>query len=318
MIEDKPIIEWGYRYLNSKGCSIEQIPEVVVETPWSVVVRFITDRGLYYIKQTPLDLFVEVDVIDVIQRCVPDSRLPKLLSKNKDYNCFIMDSCGDCSLRTKFNGKIDANLLFKGFKEYIRIQRSFEKNPDSLLAIGVPDWRLSNIPELYAELLTKKDMLFEEGLTQDELVKLKDMIPKIESICKYVFAQSIKETLVNCDFNENNLIINVGTGQISIVDWGESVIAHPYFSIASLLMSSARRYKLELDGDLLQSIKHRYISCWSDMASDKELENTFNNVMKLLPIFSSLGLYRLQAATKGKSKGMQRWFVADSLRVLLK
>lgn len=317
MSDKRKVIEWGSSYLASQGCSIQQDPEVIIETPWSLVIHFVTDRGHYYLKQTPPGLFIEASVINAIQKNMADSHLPKIHSKNNDYHCFIMDGCGDHSLRTRFNGKINEDLLVKGLKEYIRIQRSFEENPGSLLAVGVPDWRLSNIPEIYSELLSKKDMLFEEGLSIDELSKLEDLTPQIESICKYVSSQSVKETLVNCDFNENNLIINENTDQISVIDWGESVVGHPFFSIASHLIASARRYGLELSDDLLQNIKQRYISCWSDVASDKDLDEIFSNVMKLLPIFSSFGIYRLQAATKNKSKEKQRWFISGSLKRLL-
>jgi hypothetical protein len=311
------IIKWGSDYLVSKGYEIDQPPEIFLETPWSTVIRFSTSTGFFYLKKTPADLFTEPEIIEIIQKNKPDSPLPHVLFKSRELNCFLMTSCGDHSLRTKFNGSIDPQLLLNGLNSYIEIMRSFEQNQDVLEAAGVPNWRINHIPTLYTELLAKKAMLLEEGLTEDELVQLMKLAPKIKSICEFISEQKVKDILVNGDFNENNLIINEKTQKISIIDWGECVITHPFFTIAGHLQSSARRYKLEVKGHFLENIRKKCISRWLDVASEHELEAIYQNILRLLPIYSSLATYRLQAATQNKSKEVQTWFIAEFLRTLL-
>lgn len=311
------IMAWGKHFLEFTGYSIKGDPHIFVKTPWSCVVRYATSAGDFYVKQTPPDLFIETDVIKTIQKNVPHSPTPRIIAINEKSHCFMMESCGDYSLRTKFNGIIDPVLLVQGLKSYISILRSFEHNCDTLLAIGVPDWRMGQIPRLYIELLDQKEMLLEEGLTSDEIEKLKKLVPTIQSISELLSQQNIKETLVNGDFNENNLIINESTQYISIIDWGESVITHPFFTIASHLRSLARRYKLELNAKLLENIKQECLSCWLDVASFNELENIYQQMLILQPIFSVLAIYRLQTATHNKSKQMQNWFMSGFLKTLL-
>lgn len=311
------LIEWGSKYLLSKECSIEHPPEIVIETPWSIVVRFVTVNGNFYLKQTPADLFIETKVIQAIQKNMPQSGTPKIVSENPELHCFLMKSCGDYSLRTKFNGTLDADLLIEGITSYIKILRRFEKNLDGIIAIDVPDWRLNRIPHLYVELLHNKEMLLEEGLTHDEIEQLMSLVPNIELVCQSLEDTTIKETLVNGDFNENNVIINDKTQQLAIVDWGECIIAHPFFSIASHLQSLARRYKLDLHKGILETIRHQCLSCWLDVANLNELEIIYQKLLKLHPIFCALAIYRLQAATHNKSKAMQNWFIAGFLKRLL-
>lgn len=311
------IIEWGSAYLFSKGYNLEHPPAIFVETPWSSVIRFSTSSGDFYLKQTPADLFVETKVIKAIQKNMPDSPTPTILNENLALHCFLMNSCGDYSLRTKFNGLIQSNLLIQGLHSYINILRSFEKNIESLQAIGVPDWRLEHLPTLYLELLENKALLSEEGLSLDELDKLMELVPTIKSICVYLSSQGIKETLVNGDFNENNLILDEKTQHITIIDWGESVITHPFFTIAAHLRSIARRYQLALDGQFLEKIKQQCLACWSDLANRNELNIIYQQMLKLEPLFASLAIYRLQAATKNKSKEKQNWFISRFLRMLI-
>lgn len=312
------MLEWGLNCLLSKDYKIEGEPEIVVETPWSTVIRFLTSDGCIYLKQTPADLFIEIGIIKTIQKNMPNSLTPMILCENPELHCFLMRSCGDHSLRTRFNGLIEPALLVTGISSYIKILRSFEQNLNALQMIDIPDWRVNQFPQLYVKFLENKALLLDEGLTQVEIDKLMRLIPVIESMCGSLSKQKIKETLVNSDFNENNLVINEKTQQISIIDWGESVIAHPFFSIASHLQSIARRYKLELKGVFLGKIKQQCLSCWSDIADMDELEMIYQNILRVHPIFCALAIHRLQAATANKSKELQNWFVAGFLRMLLK
>lgn len=248
-----------------------------------------------------------------------DAPVPKVFFKNKKLNCFIMNSCGDYSFRTKFKGSLDVALLISGLQSYIKIQRSLEQNINDFLEHDIPDWRINNMPDLYVDLLAKKNMLIEDGLVLNEIDQLMKLVPTVKSICEVLSKCKINDTLVNCDFNENNMIIARNTQQISIIDWGESVISHPFFSLASHLQSIARRYQLELNGQVLESIKQKYLSYWLDVANADELDAIYKNILRLLPIYSSLGIYRLQTATNNKSKaGGQSWFIKDCLETLLR
>lgn len=317
MSNQKQIIEWASQLLVSKGCLIEHSPQIVVETPWSMVIRFLTSNGCFYLKQTPPDLFIESEIIKTIHKNISDSPVPTILFKSDEFNCFLMNSCGDYSLRTKFNGIIDPDRLIAGLNSYIKILRAFEKNHDDLEAIGVPNWHIDLFPDLFVELIQKKKLLLAEGLTETELSKLMKLVPIITSVCECLSKQTVRNTLVNGDFNENNLIVDEQTQHICIVDWGESVITHPFFTIASHLRSCARRYKLDLNGPLLEDIKQKCLSCWSDVANIRELNEIYQNILRLHPIFAALAICRLQVATDHKSKQMQNWFIADFLRALL-
>ena len=311
-----PLINWLTKQLNNDN-SIELKTNIVVDTPWSTVIKVELGLNCYYLKQTPSDLFIEPDVINFIQMKIPNAPVPEILSLNGGLDCFIMNNCGDISLRTKFNGSIDTDLLIRGIRTFIQIQRSCENFIEEAMAIGLSDWRVNRYPELYVELLERENLLLEEGLNQDEINRLIKLVPTVESICNLFSQYKIKETLVNCDFNENNMIINEATKKISIVDWGESVISHPFFTLAGHLRNTARRYKLDLNGSILATIKQTCLSYWSDVANTHEIYEIYQNIERLLPIYDALAIYRLQAATRNKSKQMQNFFISTSLRNLL-
>jgi len=308
------LINWVYSILNLETLDYE----IVVNTPWSKVLKIKVKAKTFYLKQTPIDLFIEPQVINVIQKNMINSATPKVIFKNAELNCFLMESCGDHSLRTKFNGTLDAGLLIKGLKSYTRIQRSLENTLQPFEEIAIPNWRINHFPNLYVNLIENKEVMQMEGFKPNEIDNLKNLVPKVQSICKALSDQKVKDTLVNCDFNENNLIVNEGTQEISVIDLGESVISHPFFSIAAHLHNIARRYKLELGGEPLESIRYKWLSCWLDITDIEALEQIYQNILMLYPIFCALSTYRLQTATNNKSKEMQTWFIRDILGILLK
>ena len=307
------LISWAQESIKSP---IESI-DLIVETPWSTVLRLTVGGKVLYAKQTPPDLFIETKIIKAIQDIVENSKTPLILHLNSEINCYLMESCGDYSLRTKFNGVLEPELLFRGIKSYVSIQRGLESHLGALEKIGVPDWRIARLPELYTDLINNENLLKEEGLTLDEIKRLKKLSTKINSICEFLSKQPIKETLVNFDFNDNNLILNEKTQEISVVDLGESAISHPFLNIAAHLASLLRRYKLDITSPKLQFVKEKWLDCWTDVANKEHLDEIYKNISKILPITGVLALLRLQKATNNKSKQMQTCFIPDSLRKLL-
>lgn len=311
------INKWLREVLNLDIKSNKDKVNTVIQTPWSLVLKIDYGNNSYYLKQVPPGLYIESCIMKCINQHVSNSYVPKILYENAKLNCFVMESCGESSFRAIFNGNLDSKLLINGLQLYINIQRSVESNINDFFDLGVPDWRIDKIPKLYVSFLEEREMLYGEGITDAELDKLINIVPKIESICNLLSKFNIKETLVNCDLNENNLIFNQKTRKISIVDWGECVISHPFFTIAGHLQSLARRYKLPLEGEALNIIRQQYLSNWVDCVDKEELDEIYKNVLKLSPIYSALALFRLQEVTNNKSKNMQNWFIKGVLQSLL-
>ena len=62
------IINWATDALVSHGYTIQQAPEVLIETPWSNIIRFSTLQHDVYLKQMPSDISLDPQII----RCLMD------------------------------------------------------------------------------------------------------------------------------------------------------------------------------------------------------------------------------------------------------
>lgn len=225
---NKEIIQWGCQFLSSHGYKLKNnLPETVQDTPWSYVARFATSDGYIYLKHTPEQLALEATIIQT-PRDQFHAPVPKIIAHNAELNCFLMKDAGQ-SLREILKKKFDMVLLHKAVNQFTLLQLAVADHVDVFLDIDVPDWRLDKLPDLYMQLLSQKDILIADGLSEIEISNLEALCPKVFNLCKKLSGYSIKQTIVQPDFNDNNTLIDDVSQDITIIDLGEIVISHPFF-----------------------------------------------------------------------------------------
>jgi hypothetical protein len=246
------IVQWGCNYLLSRGyILISQLPENVKNTPWSYVIRFVTTDGYVYLKHTPNLLALEAIITQILHDQFHAS-VPEVIRYNAELNCFLMKDVGK-PLREILKKQFDAALLCRAIDQFTMMQLAVMDHVNIFLELGVPDWRLDKIPDLYQQLLSQKDLLIADGLSEIEVSELEKLLPRVSILCKKLSNYAIKQTIVQSDFHDNNMMIDDISQEITIIDLGEIVISHPFFSLIGCLQQIKRHHTLtEQDDAYLQ------------------------------------------------------------------
>ncbi len=252
--ENKEIIQWACKCLSSLGYILKSnLPENVVDTPWSYLVRFETTDGYIYLKHTPALFALEPTIIQILREkfhaCVPT-----VIAHNPELHCFLMKDAGK-SLREILKQRFDEALLCRAIEQFTLLQLAVADRVDVFLDIGVPDYRLDKLPGLYKEMISQKDLLMADGLSAMEINEYEALLPKISKLCKKLSAYSIKETIVQLDFNDNNTLIDEISQAITIIDVGEIVISHPFISLLNCLEQIKKHHGLTDKDDRYLRIK---------------------------------------------------------------
>ncbi|KTC83780.1 phosphotransferase [Legionella brunensis] len=303
---NKEIIQWGCKYLLSQGYTLKSnSPENVQDTPWSYVVRFETSDGYIYLKYTPEKLALEPIITQILHDQFHAS-VPKVIAHNIELHCFLMKDAGR-PLRGLLKKQFQAALFCKAIYQFTSMQVAVADHVNIFLDIGVPDWRLDKLPNLYKQLLLQKDILIADGLLEIEVSELEALLPKVSYLCKKLSNYAIKETLVQCDFHDNNLLINNMTQEIRNIDLGEIVIAHPFFSLVGCLRQAKFHHALtDEDGSYLQ-LKHTCFKNYLTFESESHLLDAFAMAELLWFIYESLAQHRLMlACDKARFMSFQR------------
>ena len=319
MKHHKVALQWAIDDLMSRVKVDILSYHIVVETSYSVVYQIKTSRGIFYLKQVPEALFLEPYTLRILHasQC---QYIPEIIAENKDLHCFTTTSCGDISLRHLFQNEVNLEILNQGIDTYTQIQRKLEDKTESLLALGLPDWRLHHFPTRYNALINNTTLLKNDGLTSKEIERLHQLIPTCIELCEKATQYKIKETISHCDIHDNNMLLDKKTGVIHIIDWGETVVTHPFFSLNGCLWNITYHHKIKETDANYHLLQLQCISAWLDQYSETTLQEVFNITHQLLGIYAALAYERMYQMTQNESYTVQQEHpgsIAGCLRTFL-
>ncbi len=309
---DTEALNWAMKLLNQS----EVNHTIVVKTPWSSVFKISTPQGLVYLKQTPALLALEASIIQILHDQF-QARVPTIIAHNVELNCFLMKDAGR-PLREILKQKFDVALLCKTIEQFSSLQIAVADRVDVFLDIGVPDWRLDKLPDLFKQLLSQKDLLLEDGLSEMELSELETLLPKVHSLCKKLSGYSIKQTIVQPDFNDNNNLLADSSQDITLVDLGEIVISHPFFSLLNCLHQVGEHYGLTGNDETYLRIKEACLKNHMKFESKENLLEAVATTQMLWFVYGALAQYRLmQACGKEKLRSFQKRPLGNTLKAFI-
>ena len=134
-------------------------------------------------------------------------------------------------------------MYCKAIREFTSLQIASANNIHILLNIGVPDWRLDNLPVCYMQLLSQHESLITDGLTDIEITELTTLLPTLESLCQKLAKYEMKPSIVQPGFHDNNIVIDEKHRQLRLLIW-ERLWYPTFFSLTNCLYQAKRHHGL--------------------------------------------------------------------------
>lgn len=283
-------LQWAVDVLSANGYKILiPSPDIIQKTPWSTVYRFSTDRGFVFLKDVPQALSLEPKVIDILRKEF-NAPVPQLIANNPDEHCFLMQDAG-IKLHEYFKENLQIDLLGDALQDYAELQIKASTRIQLFLDAGVPDWRLDKLPEQYSDLIVQDELLIGNGLTKEDLVKLKNLEPALLSICEKLSRYKIRDTFGHADFHDKNILIQPDTHQATVIDLGEVVITHPFFSLHNCLYMAKENFSLS--DEQYQKLQRDSLKPWLALETQENLMEIFTLINQCWSIHAVLGELRL-------------------------
>jgi hypothetical protein len=260
--------------------------------PWSTVLRAPTDDGLLYMKATAPVLAHETALTEALSRWRPDC-MPEILAADLDRGWLLMRDSG-VSLRSLLTTEGQIRRWSEILTIYAEMQIEMAERRSELLALGALDRRLSVLPSKFERLLTDVDALcldHEDGLSADEYARLKALIPDYAQMCEQLARYAIPETLHHDDFHDGNIFVR--DGRYTFADWGESCVAHPFFTLVVTLRSVAYSLNLLAGDPALDQLRDAYLEPWRRYASWDDLQSAFVLASRVGMVNRALTWYRV-------------------------
>ncbi|MCB0139685.1 MAG: phosphotransferase [Caldilineaceae bacterium] len=289
---------------------------------WSTVLTIPTTAGLFYFKATAPTLRHEPALTSALSQWHADC-VPHVLAASAERGWLLMADSGP-SLRSIIKQDRDLAHWRTVLHNYARLQKEVAPRAAELLQLGTLDRRLAQLPALLAQLLEDRDALLldqEDGLVVTEYETLRGLLPRFEEMCRQLAVYGIPETLHHDDFHDGNIFVQMDHATsahgYTFADWGESCVAHPFFTLVVTLRSIA--YTLELDSSdaAIGALRDHYLAQWSSYGSMDELRSAFALANRIGMVNRALTWYLVVSALEGAEKAAQAASVPGWLQEFL-
>jgi len=284
-------INWACGILLSRGFKIMAPYEVISDMPWSTVIRFLCQQGKMYLKLMGSPYSIEAVLLEFLS-FRSSNNITKVLAYNQSLSCFLMIDAGS-PLRDYLKKNYQFNLVSNVLQAYASIQLSSIADVEALLHIGIPDWRLKKLPSLYQKFIAHTDLLKSDGLSDSEIALLQKLHSYIALLCDQLYELGIPETLEHGDLNDNNILIR-DDKHLTISDWGDANISHPFLSLASWLDSAMINHQFNESDELYFSTQDAYLEKWLDYGAKNKLLHAFNLAKQLRYFQFALSFSRIK------------------------
>lgn len=283
-------LAWAIQELNNQKYEIISLtPEIIQKNPWSTVYRFKTNRGFIFLKKVPPALSIEPKIIDVLYKKF-HAPVPFMIAANEKESCFLMKDAG-IPLHQAFKENFKEDVFIQMMKDYITLQINAANKIELFLELGVPDWRLGKFPKLYNELIAEEKLLLNDRLNKSDLIILKNKSSKLIDICEQLSSYKIKDTFGHADFHDKNILIDPHSLRTTIIDLGEVVITHPFFSLHNCLHMAKENFSLSIEQ--YERLKRECYKPWLEFETEEHLFEMLNLIQQCWSIHAVLGEYRL-------------------------
>jgi hypothetical protein len=185
------------------------------------VLRVPTENGPVWFKANTPELRHEVAVVEHVSRRVPE-RVPALLASDVDRGWMLMADAGE-RLREVVESEHSLERWHDVLAGAADLHRALEPDVDDLLTAGVPDLRLAGLADRYAELVDRMEV---EPRFRQAKSRVRDLVAELASY-------GVTETVQHDDLHDGQVFVK--DGRNLIMDWGDAVVSHPFFTLSVTL-----------------------------------------------------------------------------------
>jgi hypothetical protein len=234
------------------------------DRPWSTVMRVPVVDGVVWFKAcAPVQAFEPRLTADLYSRW-PD-RVTEVLAID-EARCWML--LGDAGTPVGEHGNRPEAWL-AALPLYAELQKGEITYAEEHLGRGVPDLRMAALPAGYRRLLAS-----ELPVAKDDINRLRDYAPRFAELCGVLAEMGIRESVQHDDLHLSNLFSD--SGRFRVVDWGDSSIAHPFFSLVVTFRFLEEFNHLAPDDPWFNRLRDAYLEPWGS-----GLEEAFEIAMRI-------------------------------------
>jgi hypothetical protein len=265
--------EWIHEQMARIGSGAVGVIDQHHVRPWSTVMRVPTEQGDVYFKANASALRHEAALVTLLAARRPDC-VPPLLAVDVERGWMLMADAGT-RLREIVEREGDLSCWLEILPLYAGLQIDLADHADELLAVGVPDLRLSTLPSRYEQLL---DVLVE--LPSYDRRRLEGNMSRVGEMCEELAGYGLAETIQHDDFHDGQIFVRDGC--YLLLDWGDACMSHPFFTLSVTLEGNLAWGLDDVQGSVeVGPFRDAYLAPFIRIAKSADLDAASETAMRL-------------------------------------
>jgi len=241
--------------------------------PWATVMRVSTESGDLYFKANEPALRHEAALVTLLAARRPDC-VPPLLAADVERGWMLMADAGT-RLREIVQRERDMSCWLEIMPLYAQLQLDLVDDADEMVALGVPDLRLTALPTRYEHLL---DSLAE--LPPDISRRLYEDVSRVRELCSELSGHGLPETIQHDDFHDGQVFLR--DGRYLLLDWGDACVSHPFFTLSVTLEGVLAWGLDDVEGSMdVGPFRDAYLEPFARTANGADLDDAAATAIRL-------------------------------------
>jgi len=232
--------------------------------PWATVIRVPVADGLTWFKAcAQVQAFEPTLTADLYARW-PD-RVTEVVAVDDARGWLLLRDAGT-AVRELGN---PPETWLEALPSFAEMQKGEIAYALDHIGHGVPDLRMAALSAGFERLLEA-----ELPLARNHVNRLRDYAPRFAEQCAVLAELGIQESVQHDDLHMANLYTD--GGKLRVVDWGDSSIAHPFFSLVVTFRFLEEFNHLAPDDPWFRKLRDAYLEPWGS-----GLEETFEIAIRV-------------------------------------
>jgi hypothetical protein len=274
-------LAWTIAQLREIGVQVMGTPEQLRAWERSYLMRVRTSDGQFYFKASAQMFAHEPQLVEWLSARYPDN-MPEIVAVDAQRGWFLEREVSGGA--TPLDEVREEEEWYRAVRRLSEIQHDTSRHTRELVNLGLPQRTLDilarRIPKLCADVSA---MLPGEpcGLSRADIERVASLAPTLLTLCEELASYNIPDAIEHGDLSANNILSTLDAP--IYLDWSDSSLSHPFFSMSSL-MAEGERLLPATSHESRRRLRDSYLAPWLLVAPHETLVRAFEIARVLAPV----------------------------------
>jgi hypothetical protein len=273
-------LAWAVARLNDGGVMATRSPVQLRASERAFVMRIRSQTETFYFRAAPFAFAHEPALMQWLSRRHP-LNVPEVLAVDAERGWLLQREAGTGAM--PLSEEREEEVWYRAARRMAEIQIDSAHHVAELRSLGCPARQLdvvaSRLPRLCAD--SSVMMLGHPcGLPRRDIERTAALTPALLALCEELASFDLPDCLDYGDLRAGNIFSTVT--EPVYLDWSDSAISHPFFTIASLI-DDAVRLLPSTSREAEIRLRDSYLTPWRDVAPHDHLIRAFDIARRIAP-----------------------------------